>query len=62
MTSTAPRQPTVPETAPITGNWRFQSGGGSGVRQRRHGVRPGRMVVTCASSANIAHSTIGLPA
>lgn len=61
MTSIAPRHPTMPETAPKTGNSRRQSAGGSGYTQARHGVWPGTMAVICASSSYIAHSTIGLP-
>lgn len=49
MASIAAMQPTVPDTAPKTGNSRRQAAGGSGVRQARHGVRPGTIHVKLAS-------------
>ena len=39
--------------ASVAINSRFQLGGGSGQRQARHPVRPGRKVVTWASNANV---------
>ena len=59
MASMAPMLPIVPATAPNTGNARFHAGGGSGTRQARHGVRPGTIVVSWASSSNMAQSTSG---
>ena len=60
IASMAAMQPTVPETAPKTGNSRFQALGSSGSRQRRHGVVPATIVVRVASRSYIAHSTIGV--
>src|SRR5829696_3933141 len=59
MTSTAATHPATPDTAPNTGNFRRQSGGGSGTRHARHAVRPGSTVVTWTDSSYIAASTSG---
>ena len=54
IASIAPRQPTVPDTAPITGKRRFQSSGCSGYRQRRQPVLPGAKLVIVPQAGHLS--------